>query len=147
MQDYSFCMKAENNQDDEGTLPHFKNILNFDWASRDAAKIKSDGNFEKHDQLFTELGTQYLVNATQNYMKHNPEALDQIESQEDAIEFVSDVLKFSKIEYYFSLRRSEDEDADDMLTYARDVCSRLVLSFAIDKCETMEDSLGLCAIR
>ena len=47
MQDYSFCMKTENNQDDEGTLPWIAGILNFDWASREASKIKKQGNFEK----------------------------------------------------------------------------------------------------
>ena len=46
MQDYAFCMKTENNQDDEGTLPWFANILNFDWASRDPHKIKSQGSVE-----------------------------------------------------------------------------------------------------
>ena len=80
-------------------------------------------------------------------MKHKPESLDKIESEENATEFVLEVLEFSKIEFYFNLRRCEDENADDMLTYARDVCSRLVLSLAIDKCEKMEDALGLRAIR
>ena len=147
MQDYSFCMKTENNQDDEGTLPWFASILNFEWASRDASKIKKAGNFEKHDQLFTELGTQYLINATENYLRENPEALSKVNSQETATNFVLDLLEASKIEFYFHLSRTEDKEADDLLTYVRDVCSRLVLSLAIDKCEKSEDPLGLRAIR
>ena len=147
MQDYAFCMKTENNQDDEGTLPWMANLLNFDWASRDASKIKKSGNFEKHDQLFTELGTQYLVNAFVNYMLRHPSCLLQVSSSETAQKLVLDFLKASKIEFYFQLNRSEDENSDDLLTYCRDFCSRLVLSLVIDRCEKAEDPLGLRAIR
>ena len=147
MQDYSFCMKSEKNLDDEGTLPWFAKILNLGWASREASKIKKQGNFEKHDQLFTELGCQYLTNAFENYLLKFPGDLEKLDSTESAQELVLRFLNFSKIEIFFSDKRVEDEEADDLLTYVRDFCSRLVLSLVIDRCEKLEDPLGLRAIR
>jgi hypothetical protein len=147
MQDFNFCMKTENNLDDEGTLPWLCNMLNFDWASRDPAKIKAPGKYEKHDQLITEVSTQYLINALENYLIVNPESLAGVQSQQSAEEFVLEFLKSSKIEFYFQVNRSEDTSADDWLTYCRDMCSRLVLSLVIDRCEKECDPLGLRAIR
>ena len=137
MQDYNFCMKTENNLDDEGTLPWFCNMLNFEWASRDPSKIKKSGMFEKHDQLITVISTQYLTNALENYIIY-PEAIDQVQNK---------FLQSSKIEFYFHVNRSEDKKADDLLNYCRDMCSRLVLSLVIDRCEKEEDPLGMRAIR
>ena len=131
-------MKTENNLDDEGTLPWFCNMLNFEWASRDPSKIKKSGMFEKHDQLITVISTQYLTNALENYMILYPEAIDQVQNK---------FLQSSKIEFYFHVNRSEDKKADDLLNYCRDMCSRLVLSLVIDRCEKEEDPLGMRAIR
>ena len=119
MQDYNFCMKTENNQDDEGTLPWFACILNFTWASREPSKIKQAGNFEKHDQLITELGTQYLCNAFQNYMAEHPDSLLDVKCEKTAQYFVLEFLSVHKIEFYFELNRAEDKKADDLLTYCR----------------------------
>ena len=140
-------MKTENNLDDEGTLPWFCNMLNFDWASRDPSKIKKSGMFKKHDQLITEISTQYLTNALENYMILHPEAISQVQNKESAEQFVLEFLKSSRIEFFFHLNRTEDEKADDLLNYCRDMCSRLVLSLAIDRCEKEEDPLGMRAIR
>ena len=60
MQDFAFCMKTENNQDDEATLPWFANILNFDWASRDPHKIKSQGSVESKTNLDVGYPTQLM---------------------------------------------------------------------------------------
>ena len=103
--------------------------------------------FEKHDQLITEVAAQYLTNALENYLKHFPQSLFQVNSQKKAEHFILEFLKFSKIEFFFQPNRSEDKKADDLLTYCRDMCSRLVLSLAIDRCEKHEDPLGLRAIR
>ena len=46
MQDFNFCMKTENNLDDEGSLPWFSTMLNFDWASKDPSKIKKQVSVE-----------------------------------------------------------------------------------------------------
>ena len=140
-------MKTENNLDDEGTLPWFCNMLNFDWASRDPSKIKKQGAFEKHDQLITEVSTQYLTNALENFLLLNPESLAEVQCQLSAEMFVLEFLKSSKIEFFFQVSRSEDKKADDLLTYCRDMCSRLVLSLVIDRCEKEGDPLGLRGIR
>ena len=89
------------------------------------------------------------MNGMENHLEleQNQETLDKINSQETATDFVLNFLKASKIEFYFDVDRTEDADADDMLTYVRDFCSRLVLSLAIDTCEKAEDPLGLRAIR
>ena len=80
--------------------------------------------FEKHDQLITEVATQYLTNAFENYLKQHPQALAQVTSQKKAEDFILDFLKISKIEFFYQLNRSEDEKADDLRTYCRDMCSR-----------------------
>ena len=107
----------------------------------------AQGKFEKHDQLFTELGTQYLINAFENYLSRFPDCLLVVNSNQTAQKLVLEFLKDSKIEFYFSLSRAEDPKADDLRTYCRDLVSRLVLSLLIDRCEKAEDPLGLRAIR
>ena len=59
MQDYKFCMKTEQNLEDEATLPWFAAILGLDFASNDQHKIKKQGNFEKgrHQKKQSKLGT------------------------------------------------------------------------------------------
>ena len=83
----------------------------------------------------------------ENHLQQNPGSLEQINSQESAKDFAIEFLRLSKIEFYFDVDRTEDAAADDMMTYVRDFCSRLVLSLAIDTCEKAEDPLGLRAIR
>ena len=95
----------------------------------------------------SEVATQYLSNAFENFLLQNPDSLLLVESQKSAEDFVLSFLKISKIEFYFDSNRSEDEDGDDLQTYCRDMCSRLVLSLIIDRCEKHEDPIGLRAIR
>ena len=147
MQDYKFCMKTEQNHEDEGTLPWFATVLGLDFASNDPHKIKKQGQFEKHDQLFMNLGTQFLINALENYLLENPTSVQKIDSEGSAEAFVLQFLEHSKIEFFFRVDRTEDDKADDIKTYCRDVCSRLVLSLIIDRCEKQEDPLGMRAIR
>ena len=93
------------------------------------------------------LATQYLCNALENYLKKFPTSIHTVTSEDTAVSFVLDFLRESKIELYFTESRSEDPTADDLLTYCRDMCSRLVLSLVMDRCEHHEDPLGLRAIR
>ena len=39
-QDYKFCLKEEQNLEDEGTLSWFATIQGLDWVSNKAQKIK-----------------------------------------------------------------------------------------------------------
>ena len=112
-------MRSEQNLEDEGTLPWFANILAFSFASNDAHKIKKQGNFEKHDQLFMNVATEYLINALKNYLQLNPASLLRVDSEESAESFVLEFLKASKIEFLFHVNREEDDEADDLITYCR----------------------------
>ena len=93
------------------------------------------------------VATQYLVNALENYLTSNSAALLLVDSERSAEDFVLNFLTFSKIEFFFHVGRTEDKTADDLKTYARDMCSRLVLSLIIDRTEKQEDPLGLRGIR
>ena len=186
-QDFKFCMQKEQNMDDEGTLPWFSTILGFDWASNKAQKIKRDGNFERHDQLFMEVGTQFLVNALENFLKTNPNSISAVHDELSAESFVLGFLMKTNIEFFFKQdtqaqtgtdQESEshpsvgdlpvtgreesrgafvtsgvesdsdgNSDSDDLGTYARDMCSRLVLSLLFDRCEKEEDPLGFRGLR
>ena len=104
--------------------------------------------FEKHDQLVMEVATQYLMNAMQNYEKNNPEAIKEVVDEETAELFVLNFLKYSKIVFHFEKGgMQEDKTADDLLTYCRDMSSRLVLSLIFDRCEREEDPIGMRGIR
>ena len=104
--------------------------------------------FEKHDQLFTNVATEYLVNAMQNYLKENPEAFKKVSDELSAEAFVIKFLEVSKIYYYFHKEGiKEDATADDLLTYGRDMSSRLILSLVFDRCEKEQDPVGMRAIR
>ena len=98
-------------------------------------------------QLIMEVGTQYLINAFKNHIKQFPDSIAQVSSEQTAETFVLEFLKASKIEFYYQSDRSEDDAADDLLTYCRDMVSRLLLSLVIDRCEKECDPLGLRAIR
>ena len=80
-------------------------------------------------------------------MKRFPEALATVVDEDSAVTLVLNFLSESKIEYFYKSSRVEDDHADDLTTYTRDMCSRLVLSLIIDRCEKHEDPLGLRGIR
>ena len=104
--------------------------------------------FERHDQLFMEVATQYLVNAMQNFMKVNPEDIDDVRDETSAEEFVLKFLRQSRILFHFDKDGiEEDKDSDDLLTYGRDLCSRLVLSLIFDRAEKEEDPVALRGTR
>ena len=104
--------------------------------------------FERHDQLIMEVSTQYLINAMNNFEKKNPDAIKLVVNEKTAEEFVLHFLKYSKIGFYFEKGGTkEDGKADDLITYCRDMCSRLVLSLTFDRCEREEDPVGMRGIR
>lgn len=107
--------------------------------------------FEKHDQMIMEVATQYLINAMENFEKREPEALKTVVDEESAEAFVLHFLEESKISFYFSedqaVKDDQDADADDLITYCRDMVSRLVISLIFDRCEKEEDPVGLRGVR
>jgi hypothetical protein len=95
-----------------------------------------------------EVSTQYLMNAMQNFEKENPEAIKSVSNEESAEALVLQFLEYSKIEFIFKKDGiQEDKKADDLITYSRDMVSRLVLSLTFDRCEKEEDPVGMRGIR
>ena len=95
-----------------------------------------------------EVSTQYLMNAMQNFEKENPEAIKSVCNEESAEALVLQFLEYSKIEFIFKKDGiQEDKKADDLITYSRDMVSRLVLSLTFDRCEKEEDPVGMRGIR
>ena len=104
--------------------------------------------FEKHDQLFMEVSIQYLVNAMDNFHKNHPDEIDFVTDETSAEAFVLSFLKQSKIAFFFEENVIvEDVTADDLLTYCRDLASRLVISLIFDRCEKEEDPVGMRGVR
>ena len=104
--------------------------------------------FEKHDQLIMEVSTQYIVNAMDNFLKSHPDEIDSVIDEASAEAFVLNFLKLSKIAFFFEENENvEDSTADNLLTYCRDMASRLVLSLIFDRCEKEEDPVGIQGMR
>ena len=125
--------------------------------------------FEKHDQLIMEVSTQYLINAMTNFEKKHPEALKSVTDGASAEAFVLYFLEESEISFYFKKTEVEEDKkagshgveedkkgdeprievkkADDLITYARDMVSRLIISLIFDRFEKEEDPVGLRGIR
>ena len=104
--------------------------------------------FEKHDQLIMEVSIQYLVNAMENFLKSHPDEIGFVTDEASAEAFVLNFLKQSKIVFFFEENETEEDSiADDLLTYCRDMASRLVLSLIFDRCEKEEDPVGMRGIR
>ena len=114
--------------------------------------------FEKHDQLIMEVSTQYLINAMTNFEKKHPEALNSVTDGASAEAFVLYFLEESEINFYFKKTEVEEDKkgdepgvevkkADDLITYARDMVSRLIISLMFDRFEKEEDPVGLRGIR
>ena len=107
--------------------------------------------FEKHYQMIMEAATQYLINAMENFEKREPDAIKTVVDEESAEAFVLHFLEESKISFFFSedqaSKDNEDADADDLITYCRDMVSRLVISLIFDRCEKEEDPVGLRGVR
>ena len=69
-------------------------------------------------------------------------------NEESAEALVLQFLEYSKIEFIFKKDGiQEDKKADDLITYSRDMVSRLVLSLTFDRCEKEEDPVGMRGIR
>ena len=128
-------MKNEDNIDDKITLSHFKALLGgLDIISNQESKIKKNGCFELHDQFINELGTQYLMNSFENYIKNNSDSFNVTDS-DSAIGLILDFLDKNEIRYFYdpTVDNEENDKFDDLLSYCKDLCGRTVLSLVTDK--------------
>ena len=132
-QDYKACMPDEDNIDDKLTLAWFKAWLGLDIITNVDSKIKRDGNYEVHDQYVTEVGLQFLSNGFANYLVTNGDKID-VRDSDGAQKVILDFLNQSDIKFVYDPENTEENSKfDDLLTYAKDLCSRTVLSVTIDK--------------
>ena len=132
--DYLADMPNENNVDDVLTLSWLRGWLgNLDIISNEESRIKKDGCYEIHDQFFTNVGIQFLVNAFRNYMKRKRENLT-VTTEAEAEDLILDFLEVQDIKYYYDPENTEEVSYfDDLLRYSKDICSRTVLSLVLDK--------------
>ena len=105
------------------------------------------GNFEIHDQFIMELGLQFLSNAFEHFLETTGDTLD-VQNEADAEELILDFLAKYEIKFFYEPDNCEEKDKfDDLLSYAKDLCSRTVLSVIFDKLEEESDAFGLRAFR
>ena len=94
-----------------------------------------------------ELGLQFLSIAFENFLETNGDAID-IQNEADAEQLILDFLAKYEIKFFYDPDNCEEEDKyDDLLSYAKDLCSRTVLSVIFDKLEEESDAFGLRAFR
>ena len=126
-------MVNEDSIDDIITLAWFKAWLGLDNITNIDSKIKKDGNYEVHDQYITEVGLQFLSNAFTNYLETHGDSMD-VRDSVSAQAMILDFLEESEIKFVYDPTNTvENSKFDDLLSYAKDLCSRTVLSITIDK--------------
>ena len=100
-QDYSLCMPHEVNFDDVLSLAWLTSLTRMKVSNKEKDIKKNDSSFERHDQFLTAVQSSYLVNMFDNYVDKNPDKLRGVESTEEAIKFILDMLDEFKIKLYF----------------------------------------------
>ena len=149
-QDYGACMKQEINFDDKISLPWMAALTRVKVSNKAKEIKKNDSSFERADQFIAAVQASYLGNMFDNYMIGNPEALDDVDSEHAAVEFVLRMLDGFNIELYFNPAKPVLETAgeeDDMYKYCKDMVERFLLSLVYDICEEEGDAEGLRALR
>ena len=149
-QDYGACMKQEINFDDKISLPWMAALTRVKVSNKAKEIKKNDSSFERADQFIAAVQASYLGNMFDNYMIGNPEALDDVDSEHAAVEFVLRMLDVFNIELYFNPAKPVLEPAgeeDDMYKYCKDMVERFLLSLVYDICEEEGDAEGLRALR
>lgn len=140
-------MKNEVNVDDPLTLGYFKAFTGMKTITKDPKVIKSPGKFEEHDQNYSNLGAQFLIDGFKHFLLHTPE-LPQSKDFDSARDLVLNFLEKYDIKYFVDDKNTEEKEPyDDLLTYTKDISSRTVHSLVMDKLEEESDSLGLEAYR
>ena len=149
-QDYATCMKQEINFDDKISLPWLAALTRVKVSNKAKEIKKNDSSFERADQFIAAVQASYLGNMFDNYMKGNPKALDDVESEDTAVGFVLGLLDAFNIDLYFDPAKSvheKSEGEDDMYDYCKEMVERFLLSLVFDICEEEGDAEGLRALR
>ena len=123
-QDISSCMKREINFDDPLTLTWLAALNRMKISNKGKDIKKNDSSFEKHDQYVAAVQASYWVNMFDNYHDENSERLNSVNSLDDLVTFVMDMLDYFNIELYFDPDRQEpakNDEEDDLFEYCQ-VC-------------------------
>ena len=141
-------------------------ILSTSWMGREMSHLlatkgrkgfnkateikKNDSTLERADQFIAAVQAAYLGNMFDNYVTINPEALQDVTSEETGIGFVMGMLDAFNVQLYFdpsNLVHQKQKGEDDMFDYCKDMVERFLLSLVFDICEEEGDAEGLRALR
>ena len=91
--DLKAMMKNETNFQDECSIAKLVALVGQtkDIHNNKNKIIKSDSSFERHDQMFTEIGKAYGLNMWDNHIQLYPERLARIKTEEEAKQYVLDM--------------------------------------------------------
>ena len=121
-QDYSLCMPNEINLDDVLSLPWLTALTRMKISNKEKDIKKNDSSFERHDQFLTAVQSSYLVNMFDNHLKNHPNSLKKVNSTEDAVKFLLNMLEDFNIQLYFDPDRQEPDQQkgeDDLFRYCQ----------------------------
>ena len=123
-QDYSLCMPNEINLDDVLSLPWLTALTRMKISNKEKDIKKNDSSFERHDQFLTAVQSSYLINMFDNHMKNYPESLKKVNSTEDAVKFVLNMLEEFNIQLFFDPEKKEPslqegDQEDDLFRYCQ----------------------------
>ena len=148
-QDFSVCMKNDNNYDDKLSLPWLTSLTNMKVSNKAKDIKKNDSSFERHDQFIAAVQTSYIVNMFDNYMTTHSELLDDVADTNTAVKFILGMIEAFDLHLYYDPTRPVQKQAgeDDMFVYCQDMVTRFLLSLVFDSCEEEGDAEGLRALR
>ena len=149
-QDYAACMQREINFDDVLTLSWLAALTRMKVSNKQKEIKKNDSSFERHDQFLAACQASYLVNMFDNFHEEHPGELHNVQSLEDTIKYVLDMLDCYGIQLYYDPNKTEPEksvEEDHLFLYCQEMVSRFLLSLAFDIMEEEEDAEGLRALR
>ena len=120
-QDYSLCMKQEVNYDDVLSLAWLTALTRMKVSNKEKDIKKNDSSFEKHDQFLAAVQSSYLINMFDNYHEKNPDKLKNVDTTEDAVNFVLELLDEFDIQLFFDPNRNymQKEGEDDLFLYCQ----------------------------
>ena len=118
-QDYSSCMRLEINFDDILSVAWLASLTRGKVSNKSKDIKKNDSSFELHDQFIAAVQAGYLVKMYGNFIRIYPTKLDDINSLNDVVRFILDMLSYFKKKLYFDPESEAEEDIDDLYAYCQ----------------------------
>ena len=120
-QDYSLVMPHDVNYDDGGTLPWLTALARMKISNKEKDIKKNDSSFELHDQWIASVQSAYLINLFDNYHEEHPDRLSAVETADDSINYVLEMLDEFGIEFMYDgdCKKRNDYVGDDLFRYCQ----------------------------